>query len=542
MSSLFSFFLDWTLLSLIRRKFLLVVCLKVVAPNSPYCQQACPVHLSTTLLSHMKRKTLLTLIVLGVILLFALVWFSFQIVPHFSLSLLTIVLIVLLYVLTEKWSTHAANEFENRFWSLVAFFLTFVCVFVDDSPLNLGHRSPQLAWFLVLFLCFLAHNYDRHLRREKLKRVNNLKRISSTSLLGGSSSSSSFSTSSISSSSSSSSRCLLQERKKLHELFAQVNHLLTSIDNIWFSSTFLNFFLLPSVLYSERSIIAIFTEATPEELNYLLTNCHLGLLFYKIKDHHIWRIYNRTILLDTLALHRINELNVLAKACLLDGLQRMKISAHEKGELYVKNILLKTTMDDLSDLKSTTDSKGDFYSLHKLIYEDMRDPKMVQEILSHITKQARTQRAHMDLGTSNTSKRRSQYAWRKILSDVDDTLSCSGGSYPAGLDTSYPKKALYPGVLAFYRELDLGCTGPDLWNPDRVGNLVFLSARPHVYKDALEAHSYELFKRLRRDRGLYSSPSLLAGNLVTGGEFMVAGDMEPLAQQKFVNFQQYAAL
>jgi hypothetical protein len=468
----------------------------------------------------MKRQTLLALIVIGLILLFALVWFSFQIVPKFSLSLLTIVLIVLLYVLTEKWSTHAANEFENRFWSLVAFFLTFVCVFVDDSPLNLGQRSPQLGWFLVLTVCFLAHNYDRHLRREKLKRVDTLKRISSSSILLRSTST----------------------RDKLHQLLNQVTQLLTSIDNIWFSSTFLNFFLLPSVLYNERSIISIFTEATTEELNYLITNSHLGLLFYKIKDHKIWRIYNRTILLDTLAIERINELSVLGKACLLDGLQRMKISAHEKGEIYVRNILLKTTMDDLSDLKSTTDSKGDFYSLHKLIYEDIREPKIRQEILSHITKQARTQRAHMDLGTSNTSKRRSQYAWRKILSDVDDTLSCSAGSYPAGIDTSYPKKALYPGVLAFYRELDLGCSGPDVWNPDRVGNLVFLSARPHVYKDALEQHSYELFKRLRRDRGLYSSPSLLAGNLVTGGEFMVAGDMEPLAQQKFLNFQQYAAL
>jgi hypothetical protein len=466
----------------------------------------------------MKRNTLLALIAIGLVLLFITVWLSLKIVPHFSLSIMMIVIIVFIYVLTENWITHAANEFENRFWSLVAFFLTFICVFVDDSPFNLGTNNPQLGWFLVFFICFLAHNYDRHLRREKLKRVSTLKRVSSASILHHS------------------------HRNKLRNSLDKIDDLLAGIDNIWLSSTFLNLFLLPKVLYVERNIITIFQEASPDELNYLITNCHLGLLFYKIKDHNIWRIYNRTILLDTLAIHRITELTVLAKACLLDGLQRMKISAHEKGEIYVKNILLKTSMDDLSDLKSTTDSKGDFYSLHKLIYEDLKDHKIRGSILEHISKQARTQRAHMDLGTSNTSKRRSQYAWRKILSDVDDTLSCSGGSYPAGIDTSYPKKALYPGVLAFYRELDLGCSGPDIWNSDRVGNLVFLSARPHVYKDALEQHSYELFKKLRRDRGLYSSPSLLAGSLVTGGEFMVAGDMEPLAQQKFANFQQYAAL
>jgi hypothetical protein len=47
---------------------------------------------------------------------------------------------------------------------------------------------------------------------------------------------------------------------------------------------------------------------------------------------------------------------------------------------------------------------------------------------------------------------------------VDDTVTCSGGSWPAGMDTSYPKKAVYPGVLAFYRELDLGTSGPDEWD------------------------------------------------------------------------------
>jgi len=42
----------------------------------------------------------------------------------------------------------------------------------------------------------------------------------------------------------------------------------------------------------------------------------------------------------------------------------------------------------------------------------------------------------------------------KIVSDIDDTLMCSGGHWPAGCDRRYPRKCIYPGVLAFFKELD----------------------------------------------------------------------------------------
>jgi phosphatidate phosphatase APP1 len=44
----------------------------------------------------------------------------------------------------------------------------------------------------------------------------------------------------------------------------------------------------------------------------------------------------------------------------------------------------------------------------------------------------------------------------QVISDIDDTLMCSGGAYPAGRDTRYPHACVYPGVLAFYNELDAG--------------------------------------------------------------------------------------
>src|SRR5690606_6273565 len=47
--------------------------------------------------------------------------------------------------------------------------------------------------------------------------------------------------------------------------------------------------------------------------------------------------------------------------------------------------------------------------------------------------------------------------YRKILSDVAATLFCSAGKFPAGVYTSLPYHALYPGVLTFFKEL-VGCS------------------------------------------------------------------------------------
>lgn len=117
---------------------------------------------------------------------------------------------------------------------------------------------------------------------------------------------------------------------------------------------------------------------------------------------------------------------------------RMKLSAHPFSEQYVRNIIVTTKTDDLSELKSLTDSKGDVNSMHKLLYTDIRNAAVKESILKYISQQANIQAAHSTIG-SRRGKKRDMLAWRKILSDVDDTLTCSGGSWPAGLDISYPK-------------------------------------------------------------------------------------------------------
>lgn len=60
-----------------------------------------------------------------------------------------------------------------------------------------------------------------------------------------------------------------------------------------------------------------------------------------------------------------------------------------------------------------------------------------------------------DPGTSGVlSNLLTHQSGTQVVSDIDDTLMCSGGHFPAGSDLCYPRGCVYPGVLAFYRGLD----------------------------------------------------------------------------------------
>ena len=53
--------------------------------------------------------------------------------------------------------------------------------------------------------------------------------------------------------------------------------------------------------------------------------------------------------------------------------------------------------------------------------------------------------------------------------------------------------------------------------------LVFLSARPHAYKDYTESHSYNLFRKLLRRGMLHSMPTLLAGQMTSSATAALLG-------------------
>jgi hypothetical protein len=325
----------------------------------------------------------------------------------------------------------------------------------------------------------------------------------------------------------------------------KINSCLTEIDQLLIPSTINNFINQRFVLSKEREIIKVIEECDARALNYLISHVKLGLLFYKIKDHHNFNGKSRTELINLFAVERLQILTVISRVILLHSLQLLKLRANPRAEFWVQNILLNTHQDDLSELKTLTDAKGDYFSMNKLIYDDIRSESVRQTILSHFRREAAVQQTYIQMGTRR--KNRVQMQWRKVLSDVDDTLLSSGGMYPAGVDKRYAKKTVYPGVLAFYRELDLGTIGPDEWEDEQVGNLVFLSARPHVYRDISEKQNFAKFEMLRANtmdgrKGLHTTPSLLSGDLASGSQYVMTNDFEPLAQKKVDNFRRYVSI
>ena len=444
----------------------------------------------------------------------------------------------------EEHGVHHAQERENQFWTIFALLFSTAMFFANDSPIALGKWNPSLGFFSVLLVTYAMHIWDRMVHRREMSRYVHVSMGSRHACLNGwISDPCSFSQVSIrrTGTASSSLTTLKSLGIPVEDQLMCINACLADIDQLLIPSTLNNFINLRFVMSKEREIITIFEECDARALNYLVSHVKLGLLFYKIKDHRNFASRHRTELIQMLAVDRLPILTVMSRVIVLHALQLMKLRANPRAESWVRNVILNTHQDDLSDLKTLTDAKGDYFCMNKLIYDDIKSETTRQDILTHIRKEATLQQHHFLMGTKK--KRVLLQSWRKVLSDVDDTLCSSGGSYPAGIDKRYAKKVVYPGVLTFYRELDLGTQGPIEWPENRVGNLVFLSARPHVYKDVSEKMNFAKFEKLRFKadgrQGLHTTPSLLAGDLASGTEYMMRNDLEPLAAKKFDNFSRY---
>lgn len=422
--------------------------------------------------------------------------------------------ILFIFLFNEQHHVHNAQESENRFWTILAVCFSSILFFAKDSPFALGVWSPSLGFISVIICGYAMHVWDRYLHRIMMsKPLRLVKRNTATSSLNR----------------------LQDQGIPIKNILTQLNECLSDLDQTFIPSTINNWLNKQFVVHKEREILGIFEEADATVLNYLICNSKLGLIMYKVKDHRSFKHQHRTKLIELLAIERISQLHVHSKVILLHSLQTLKLPANAKAEYCVRNIIMSTKQDELSELKTLMDSKGDYWTISKLIYDDIQSDIVRKDILEHIQRQAKVQLSHMAFKTRRSKDRKRKF-WRKVLSDVDDTLTCSAGSYPSGIDKRYGKKVVYPGVIGFYRELDLGIDGPEEWPEHTVGNLVFLSARPHVYKDVTEKINHDKFALLRDKRGLHTTPCLLAGDLRSGVETLTKNDFGPLGMYCMLRF------
>ncbi|GBG24604.1 Hypothetical Protein FCC1311_008232 [Hondaea fermentalgiana] len=448
----------------------------------------------------------------------------------------TVCWLLLKYVLNADSMWHQSQHLENQFWMLISFTLSATLMFAPDSPYlasawisgepMVGHL---LGGFVVVVATMTAHFLDKNHHRNRLRTMPSLVAFDE-----------------------------LIQNSSADELVKMMNGYMGELDHT-LPSTFATMWNVSKFMRIERSILGVFNNCSREELNYVIVRSEMKLITYKLKNHSAVGATAlptakqnrcRSELLDILARRRISDLNLASRAVVLDVIQGLRLSIHpdtaKEAQEWIFNLLSTVRGDDLSELKQLVDNKGSAESMHKLVFDHVVDTTMREKILQHFRKQASIQAAQMAMGSSLARKRLQRGAWRKILSDVDDTLFSSGGRYPAGIDVSYKRKVFYPAVTSLYRELNIGSRGTladaGVWPPKRSGDLVFLSARPHVYKDVTETTMYSKFRGFMKAQALHCMPSLLPGDLESGQAFMMQGTFMPMARKKLRNFQEYYAI
>eukprot|EP00931_Biecheleriopsis_adriatica_P104947 TRINITY_DN79556_c0_g1_i1.p1 TRINITY_DN79556_c0_g1~~TRINITY_DN79556_c0_g1_i1.p1 ORF type:complete len:778 (+),score=171.42 TRINITY_DN79556_c0_g1_i1:37-2370(+) len=226
-------------------------------------------------------------------------------------------------------------------------------------------------------------------------------------------------------------------------------------------------------------------------------------------------------------------LDVATKAIIIDALQKLEIglSMNLRLQKHVVRLIESCRGKDLTLLKTLIDGGCNYLSFHKLVYSDICDENLREALLHHVGREAQALRQKLG-----------RRVGVKVLSDIDDTNKASSGR-PAGVDKQYPKGTIYPGCFAMYRALDLD------WNSGEPScNLVFLSARPHIYKAESEEHVFLPMIPYFTSGKLHSFPTLLPGKLFPS---VRAGIMQyctgarawrAVGQAKYETFQEYKAL
>lgn len=209
---------------------------------------------------------------------------------------------------------HQSDEAENRVGGMLALIASTAVFLAPDSPLGfIGRDHTILGVVLSVAIAVVVYEYDRYRTRLVMqRRAPHLPRVSSMSLLN------------------------VQSGKE------RLRQLLAALDCLDFSFVGAKLLAQRRIGQAEAEILALLTDAPPDELNYILTNTQLAYLLYKVKDGDVMAVgktssSTRTAILELLAIQRLHELEVEARVSLLDAFQVRALMARFREPFSFRN-------------------------------------------------------------------------------------------------------------------------------------------------------------------------------------------------------------
>lgn len=253
----------------------------------------------------------------------------------------------------------------------------------------------------------------------------------------------------------------------------------------------------------EGRILSLFRDAPVAELNQVLGAMSRKEVHALVSDldDRLFGPDNKTAFLELLTKTRVGDLTVESRAKVVQALQLGGTDKLE--EKAITAVFLATKGEGLTQLKNAIDQGGDYHDLQQLVFHDIDSKARRGQLLAHFEREAPAKGARV-----------------KVLSDIDDTF------YVNLKDDRFPKKTVYPGVKAFYAELDRGAG-----RADPLGDLMFLSARPYDRPGLVEHMTRETMEK----HGV-TPCTVLSGDLAH-----VVGN-ERIADKKFENWAQVTQL
>ncbi|HHV21675.1 MAG TPA: hypothetical protein GXZ30_09135 [Propionibacterium sp.] len=246
--------------------------------------------------------------------------------------------------------------------------------------------------------------------------------------------------------------------------------------------------------YDGEAVLDLLCSADRDHLNRMLREVTGPLLFAGVDPG------NQEKLTELLGRQRRDELQPDTLATVVHGLQSRRRTT-QRDEVLVE-ILLSRRGTELTRLKNFINTAENHQDLEDLVYVDLRSHDR-DLVLAHIASEAQG-RIVKD---------------PKVLSDIDDTVFCKLH------DRRWPRGMIYPGVLALFEALDLGCDN----DPFDVGDLTFVTSRPADAWGLVENWS----RTALRQAGV-SRLSVLSGTLraLVSKEAMASRKMENIAHYR----------